>query len=366
MRSCPECGVPKRFTRAHRWQNNGTILENRSTAHRMVFTECENTAGVFARIEEILGLSIERLINESVGRLTYDYVNNIVPGIALKFFRLTTLRPLAASVAGLGRIIGLGDVELLSMRIKGDEGDYVKIGGRNLYYLPAYCGMVTGAMEALSGQECTMSYEETSPGYFEVTTHVSTHPIELRERFQWPEYAGKPGDISLARCRKCGGPMALSQYEWRDGMILRRSDGRRMLIDGPAETDAIFIELEKELGEDIPNVVIAAQRDIAKGGLHSADEIKDIETYRQVLAFRGLGNLREMDSDGERLRLRIENPCMHLLLVGLSQGLFELAAGRESRVEWELTGDGDLVIEVSQAPDHPGPLAGSAAGAGKG
>jgi hypothetical protein len=349
MRSCTECGVPKRFTRAHRWQNNGTILENRSTAHRMVFTECDNTAGVFTRIEEILGLSIERLINESVGRLTYDYVNNIVPGIALRFFRLTSLRPLAASVAGLGRIIGLGDVELLSMRIKGDEGDYVTIGGRNLYYLPAYCGMVTGAMEAISGQECSMTYEETSPGYYEVTTHVSTHPVELKERFQWPEYADKPGDIALEVCEKCGGSKALADYEWRmdEGMILRRSDGRRMMIDGPAETDAIFTELEKELGGDIPRVVITAQRDFTKSGLHSPDEIADIETFRHILAFRGLGNLSEMERDGERLRLCIENPCMHLLLVGLSQGLFELATGRNSEVEWHLAEDGDLTVEVS-------------------
>jgi hypothetical protein len=348
MRSCPECGVPKRFTRAHRWLDNGTILEKRSTAHRMVFIECDNTAGVFGRIEEMLGLSIERLINESVGRLTYEYVNNIVPGVVLKLFRMTSIKPLAANVAGLGRIIGLGDVELLSMRIKGDEGDHVTIGGRNLYYLPAYCGMVMGAMEALSGQECSMTYNETSPGYYEVTTHVSTHPLELRERFQWPEYTGKPGDIALERCNRCGGPQELSAYEWNmdDGMIVRRSDGRRMLIDGPAETDAIFTELEKELGGDIPRVVIAAQRDFTKSGLHSPDEIEDIETLRRILAFRGLGNLREMERSPERLRLRIENPCMHLLLVGMAQGLFELATGRDSEVDWSLADDGDLSIEI--------------------
>jgi len=317
----------------------------------MVFMECDNTAGVFARIEEILGLSIERLINESVGRLTYEYVDNIVPGIVLKIFRMISLKPLAANVASLGRVIGLGDVELLSMRIKGDEGDYVTIGGRNLYYLPAYCGMVMGAMEALSGQECSMTYEETSPGYYEVTTHVSTHPRELKERFQWPEYAGKAGDIALEKCSRCGGPKELSAYEWKmdDGMILRRSDGRRMLIDGPAETDAIFVELEKELGGDIPRVVIAAQRDFTKGGLHSPQEIADLETFRRMLAFRGLGNVREMERDPERLRLRIENPCMHLLLVGLAQGLFELATSRDSDVQWSLAGDGDLRIDVSSA-----------------
>ncbi|MBN2027432.1 MAG: hypothetical protein JW854_11800 [Actinobacteria bacterium] len=349
MRYCHECGLPKRITQTHSWLGNGTMVEAKNPSHRMIFIESENIAGVFTRVEEILGISIERLIVESQSRLTCDYVGNLLPGILLKVLRMTSIKPLAKSITNLGRITGLGDVELLSMRIKGSKGDYVKIGGRNIFYLPSYCGMVMGAMEAVSGQECSIDYEETSPGYYEVTTHVSTHPIELRERFQWPEYAGKTGDITPERCSRCGGPKELSAYEWKmgDGMIVRRSDGRRMLIDGPAETDAIFIELEKELGEDIPRVVIAAQRDYVKSGSHSAEEARDLDTFRSALAFRGLGNLRELDWGEGSLRLCIENPCMHLLLVGLAQGLFELATGRDSEVDWELAGDGDLCVEVS-------------------
>jgi hypothetical protein len=348
MKSCPECGVPKRFTKAHRWMNNGTILENRSAAHRMVFLECGNVAGVFTRIEEILGISIERFINESVGRLTYEYVDNIIPGIVIKLFRMTSLRPLAKSVADLGRIIGLGDVKLLSMRIKGDDGDYVKVGGSNLYYLPAYCAMVMGAMEAISGQECTMTYEETSPGYYEVTTHVSTHPKELKGRFEWPEYASKPGDIALERCASCGGPKELSEYQWKieDGMILRKADGQRMLIDGPAETDAIISELEKELGEDIPRVVITAQRDFVKSGFYPLDEFRDMPGFRKALAFRGLGNLREMEWNDGGLSFRLENSCMPLLLVGLAQGIFELSSSLDSNVDWRFADGGDLIVEV--------------------
>jgi hypothetical protein len=315
----------------------------------MVFIECDNVSGVFGRIEDILGRSIERFVNESVGRLTYEYVNNILPGPLIKLFRMTSLKPLARNVTRLGRVIGLGDVRLLSMRIKGDEGDYVTIGGRNLYYLPAYCGMVSGAMEALSGQECSMTYEETKPGYYEVTTHVSRHPKALRERFEWPEYANKPGDLKLERCSGCGAPRELSAYEWKldEGIIVAKADGHRMLIDGPAETDAIFRELERELGDEIPRVVVSAQRDFVKNGRYSAGDIGDYDGLRRNLAFRGLGNLRELDWEPGSLRLRVENPCMHLLIVGFAQGLFEMAEQQDSEVEWRVAEDGDLLVSLT-------------------
>ncbi|MDD3717404.1 MAG: hypothetical protein PHP28_01920 [Actinomycetota bacterium] len=349
MKRCSACGVPRKITSTHRWLDNGTMVETNNPDHRMIFIESDNIGGVFTRIEEILGLPIEHLVIESQRRMTYDYVRSLMPSMVLKLFRMTSIRPLAKSVTELGRLVGLGDVELLSMRIKGDEGDYVKLGGRNLFYIPAYCGMVVGSMEALSGQECSISYEETSPGYYEVTTSVTTHPVELKERFKPREYSRKEGDLRLPRCSRCGGPSALAGYDflYDEGIILHRANARRMLFDGPAEFEAIFSELEKELGEDIPQVIIEAQKLFVKSGFYDLGEIMDTDAFREHLALRGLGNLRDMEYGEDHLRLRIENPCLHLLLAGLAQGVFELASDREARVAWELAGDGDLTVEAS-------------------
>jgi hypothetical protein len=38
---------------------------------------------------------------------------------------------------------------------------------------------------------------------------------------------------------------------------------------------------------------------------------------------------------------------MHLMVVGLGQGLFEVVFGKESRVEWELSEDGTLEVQVT-------------------
>ncbi len=259
------------------------------------------------------------------------------------------MKPIAKRLTLLGRLMGFGDVELLSLRYMGDDGDYVKVGGRNIFYLPAYNGIINGSMEAVSGHESSISYEETSPGYYEITARVSTTPKELKERFRWPQYANKTGDLGLERCPSCGGLKALSGYEWGidEGTIVNKADRRRMILLGPGESEAVFDELEKELGEEIPQVVIEAQRRFVKSGFYPLEMMQDEEGFREQLALRGLGNLREVDWGKEKLQLRWENPCMHLLLIGLAQGLFELVSGREGKLDWKLTDDGDLTVEVS-------------------
>jgi hypothetical protein len=345
---CRICGAPKKLTRSHRWLDNGTIVEKNNPTHRLIFIENDNILEVFNLVEEIVGLSLERLVIESQRKATYDYVNNIIPSLVKKIMRITSYKPVVHNLIGLGRIMGLGDVSLLEMRIKRAEGDFVKLGVRNVFFLPAFCGTVTGAMEVVSGHDCSVSYQETSPGYHEVTTFVSTHPKELVERLYWHEYSSKPGDAALAKCPGCGGPKILSDYDFDldAGIISRRTSGRRMILDGPAEFEAILDELEAELGEDVSRILIEAQRRFVKKGFYDTDEVQETSMLRDHLALRGFGNLKEISFEEGRLCVRLENPCLHLLLVGLVLGFFELVFQREGQVDWKLAADGDLTVEV--------------------
>jgi len=67
------------------------------------------------------------------------------------------------------------------------------------------------------------------------------------------------------------------------------------------------------------------------------------------MALRGLGNLRELKMGKKGVQARIENVALPLLAVGSTQGLYEKAFDIDSDVEWELTDDGDLEIEVFPA-----------------
>ncbi|MEW6552702.1 MAG: hypothetical protein AB1384_00255 [Actinomycetota bacterium] len=349
MKTCSVCGAPKGLTGNHRWLDNGTIVEARNPSHRMIFIENDNILEIFELVQDMVGLSLEKIVIESQRKATFNYVDSILPGLAKKIMRVTSYRPVVRNLTTLGRTFGLGDASLLDMHMKGGEGDYVKLGIRNPFFLPAFCGMVVGAMEVVSGHDCSVSYETVSPDYFEVTTFVSTHPKELEERLQWRTYSSKPGDAVLEKCPGCRGPRILADYDFdlAAGTIARRTSGRRMVVDGPAEFEAILEELERELGEDIPGTLIEAQRRFVKMGFYDTDEVQDIGMFRDHLALRGLGNLREISFADEALRVRIENPCLHLLLVGLILGFFELVFSREGAVEWELASDGDLVVEVS-------------------
>jgi hypothetical protein len=47
------------------------------------------------------------------------------------------------------------------------------------------------------------------------------------------------------------------------------------------------------------------------------------------------------------MRMRVDNATCYLMTAGLAQGLFEMAFDVESYVEWELSQEGDLEVEVT-------------------
>ena len=93
--------------------------------------------------------------------------------------------------------------------------------------------------------------------------------------------------------------------------------------------------------------MVEAQRRFVKTGFYSIDEVQDEGNMRDHLALRSLGNLREIETGRKGVRVRVDNACLHLMVVGLIQGLFEMTFGIESNVEWELSEENDLSVEVT-------------------
>jgi len=162
-------------------------------------------------------------------------------------------------------------------------------------------------------------------------------------------YHREDGDIELDRCGTCGCLKAFTGYNWdvENGLIMNGHTGRRMALLGFELVDSLFRALEAELGETIPRVVVEAQKEFTKTGFYSISEVNDEGYLRAELALRGLGNLREIKIGSNGLKMRINNVSGHLMTIGMVQGLFEMAFDLESTVDWELSDEGDLEVQVS-------------------
>jgi hypothetical protein len=351
IESCPECNVPKQFVDNHVWLAGGVIVQSNDRSHRMALIESDNLDPLYKGIEEIIGVPIERIVIETKRRATQEYIGRLIPQEMKEAIlkKELSVEPMIEALNATSSVMGYGKTSLVAYRFEQDDEDFVTERIENPYSMPLWCGDLTGSSEAVTQMDNTVTYERVSENTIEVTTRPSEHPPELKERLQLKEHAFTEGGIELEICPTCGGPAALATFEWRTerGVIISKDTGRRVAMLGPHYQEAIFDELERELGETIPKVIIEAQRRFVKTGFYSIKELQDEEAFRKQLALRGLGELQEIKISEGGLKVRLKNAALHLMIAGLMQGYFETVTQSESEVNWEITGDGTLELEIT-------------------
>jgi len=197
------CGVAKRVNKEHEWLDDGTIVQRENREHRMVFIEAENLANTFSGVEEIINMSIERVIVEAKRRATFDFVDHTLPAIVKAIVRVVGMRPVVRDITALGSVMGYGAIKLVSIQHTHSKESFVKISIKEPYSVPLFCGDLAGAFNAIRRRQVAVDYEELAPDDYVVTGHISAHPTELQERLQTRPCQHKPGDISFDRCPKC-------------------------------------------------------------------------------------------------------------------------------------------------------------------
>lgn len=350
IKVCKECGVPLMVSRGQTWKDNGTIVQTKDPAHRMSFFEPEMLNGIFSRLESILGVPIDKIVIESKSNEAKEYVEKMLSPLVRKVARHIGSKIVGENLSRNGRAMGFGDVVMTDRRRKGDGDDYVTLRVRNPHSLLVLQAEMLGAWEAVDGRDNNIRYEQIGDDKYLLTASVGPHPIELREHLKFRTYSSRPGDITYDRCSACGVPLKVAQYRWNldEGTITHPSTGTRVSVTGVKGIDAILDALEAELGDAIPPAVIEAQRHHMKESMGDYISQGKNTDYRTAIAFRGLGNLTRFEVTPARLSVTLENACMHLMMVGMTQALFELAMHLdESTCEYELTADGDLRMEIS-------------------
>ncbi len=351
LKTCGKCGVPRMVSKGQVWHNNGTITERKDPSHRMLLTESENIDALFRGIEEIIGLPIEKLVIESKRRVTREYLEKMVPVIVRKAIYLVKPDFIAGRFTDIARAYGYGDVVLVEFRREFNDDDYVIMTVEEPYSVLFYRGDNLGGMEAATGRECSVDMKLIGDGKYNVDIRVASHPPELRERLKTRPNEYKKGDISFERCKSCGIPLDVAAYCWdlEAGTIITPRMGRRMALFGPFGLEAIFNDLEAELGETIPAAIIEAQRRYVRANL-GPEWLKGPENFRRMCALRGMGNLTSFETDDRHITLTIENYCMDYMMAGTVQGLFEIAVGCDKSVPTIRHGDEhDLTVSVERS-----------------
>jgi len=370
IETCGSCGVPLFVSSGLKWEGNGVIALRDSPKNRMVFFESQPIDQLFRGIEELIGVPLEHIVVESRRRETRRYIERAFPPEVRKIMEgrggrtegqglglaaveleelLATMRVVTQSIIDISTVYGYGDQRLGHGWERGDDFPWRTQVIHHPYSILFIAADNLGSVEAFEDADMRVKYDEIERDEYEVAVFPGAHPVELADRLKRKRYDSKPGDIEYDRCGECGVPLVVSYRKWDTdtGSITDPATGRRMAIFGPLAVDAIFEDLEAELGEAIPEAVIEAQRRYIKTAWDVESWNKDGATFQQMVALRGLGNITTFDGHPTYLTMVVENVCYHLPMIGTAQALVELVYKADSSTcEWELAEDGDLKLTV--------------------
>ncbi len=368
---CESCGVPKLISSVFSWDDNGIISISYSPGARMVFYESENIDNIFRGVEELIGLSIEHIVMERKRRDTRRFMERVfakeIETLASiigegHIGRLSSVDPerrqevlaigdiVNAQATNIGMVYGYGDIKFSDQWDLRDTFPWRTQIIRHPYSVIFFAADMLATVEAFEDRDMSIKYEKAGDDAYLLSAQPGKHLISLQKRLKREHFDFKPGNISFERCPDCRVPTPISRCRWvmKEGIIVDPDTGRRMAFFDPAGVDAVFDDLEAELGEEISQAIIEAQRRSGKLSMSADNWRRSGYDFKSWAALRGLGNITAFKADEKRLTLTLENPSMCLAMVGMAIALYELAWGAESSShEWHRTDDGDLVINVS-------------------
>ncbi len=358
MLRCRECGFSYMLSKIYRWNDDGTITYRLARDFRLLFFYSDLFDELFARIEAELGLPISHIVFEAqrnAAKGAIDAMTSAIPGwvrhnapahhFTVRFF------------CRLSVWMGTSYARVVSYK-------YGKCGEtmlRNPYNRELMAAVVLGAMESMERTPFDHEWKKVGGDDVLRVTVVKEKP-EFSERMAVVLEKARPGDRHLPRCPRCGVPRALSSLTWDEhaGTITDTRLGERFNSLEAYGYKAVFRELERELGEDINQLILDAARTYALRHLERLPGIKAVdeagraaawqafsEEAATMLAAWGHGNLIEITQKGGRAVFTIDNPFEEKLIAGYLAAGYELVEGRACEVTWVSPETGRCVFTIS-------------------
>ena len=332
LKPCEECGVPRVITNEYIWMDNGDIVQKRDQRDRIILTECENLDPLFLGIENIVGSPIEHIIMDCIRRTYRSYCKLFLPSDVSEMVRKGHLdaRSLDDGFVELAIPMGVGRFEFVDMRLKWDENDFYTVSisepnsAAHVRRLPLRSDGGDPRLRPMGGVYGGET-RRLQPDHVPLT---ASRGIEGKDAVgAYTPMARATSSWRGARPAVAPRPSARTSWYLDRGVVVNAKTKRRMAVMGPNQIDPIFRELELELGEDIPRIVVEAQRRFTMNGFYTMGDYANVEEFRAGLALRGLGNLKELEIKKTGVRMRMDNTVLQLMIVGMMQGIFDAALG---------------------------------------
>ncbi|MBU1669649.1 MAG: hypothetical protein KKF41_02740 [Actinobacteria bacterium] len=370
---CRDCGFPRLVSFAVKWNDNGTISQRMRKDFRVVILNHGFIDSLFSGIEAKLGLSIEHIAFEAqrnASKSVFESVVAHVPGMDL-WRKFSTFKRLG--VEQFNKVACITG-QCNSTTLEYVPGVYGIARLKNPFHTGMMAANVVGAFEFLEGFPFEYTLEEEERDTYIIRIRRSERP-EFAERMELDFAPLLPGHHTFERCPRCRVPLAIaSQLKWmeNDGIILdTRTATRVMMLDGYM-VSAVFRELARELGDEIYEMMVDAQREWTVdhvgqlglmesiGPLDSRALEKAYRDYLEGLALFGQGNPVEFSMSDRTIKVTVENPYEAHVLAGTLQGLYEALEKAPGRVTWD-----EPAPQVARYTVEPaGEPSGEGAGAG--
>lgn len=353
---CKFCEMEFITKRGYVWYPNGTW--GKKGGLFLVFIGKEELLNIFKEIERQLGRPIDKLITLAKRIVTINVVDEEFLGRFMRF--LVRLRLVNGNMLKntlnkkLTSSIGWGVCDEAKLNYKEKKASFKF---RNYPSIALIEGAIGGIVQYMFRLESVKITSQKKDGILETKIEPKDKESELAKYIQNPAPASKleflPGNINYNLCPNCKVPKEFSdRYKWdmSGGKIIHKNTKKDYLLFTRYAIEAIFNLLIKELGDDIKDIILNAEKKYIKENLIFSSN-NNTEDYRETLnvkefGLKGWGNFVAVKKENNNLVVHVDNPFNEIIIGGLILGCYEAIENKEGNIKWKKEKENSVIFKV--------------------
>lgn len=349
---CGLCGLPIYVRLAAVWNDDGTITGRFVHSTRVVQAYADELDYIFDGISERIGLDISKIVVEGERKAGLEFTKTLmgkVYGLAGMVARNRLFSRLVFEfVIRASKNAGFGDCKVVGQK----HNKLLKIDVKEAFNPPVLAGNMLGSFEAFAKRPGTVRWEGDRDRIL-ITIEADGDEGRVEEERLKPVLPVViPGDYKVERCRRCHMPVELTRrysFDLDRGIATEVCTGRRIVTVMIDSLNAVFKELEGELGGEITRMIVELESDYVKEHAMmpaAVDEDKAMHELLSDLRIKGMGNPTEISMTGDELLVRIENPFSEQLLAGRVLGFYRALMGDPADVKLTPDEEGFMFVKA--------------------